>query len=449
MALRRTIPIVSSLALVGISMAATVVSAHPEHGNFAAWQGPSNTQPVSGPDVHIKARLSFGDDGVASWAVDVVAPPEDGDAYPGYGTVCAQTTGDRPPTTVDVDCVWNTTTYPVDGAVAHNGNYVIRITAHNGQRQVFSPAAEPHVTERAVRVVNPTKAPADVKLSFAEGAKQATVRWAPNPEPDVVRYVVQERVGSAEWQTVGETGRKVTTYTRRLATPGTYRYQVAALRAVGEGPETVASPWSAPAGEPKQVVVAEPPKPAPASSSTTTTGPAAEKSAGSPDDLSPRTPEPEGAAPGGGDGSGGGPAGPVAAEAPGPRSASGLVTPIAPGGPGSVESRQSFSGKVVQKDGGPIAAPVPSDPRVIDQPDGPYSETLPYPKADTPPPAADPELETVDPEDTEAAIGLPASDSSDPRAVVVPLAGGLLLFVFAMLAFYVSRRSGAVVLNAE
>lgn len=452
MALRRTFAL-ASLSLVTVALAAPPASAHPEHGNFVEWRGPSDTQPVSGDEVHIRARLNFGDDGVQSWSVEVVAPPEVAGAYPGYATICESSTGGTPPLTADVDCVWDTTAYPADDAVAHNGRYLIRVSARNGERRVFSPSSEAHTAERAVRVVNPTSAPTDVNLSVADGAKQATLRWAPNAEPDVVRYVVQEKIGSGEWQTVGETGRKVTTYTRRLGAPGTYRYQVAALRSTGDGDQTVASPWAAPAGEPKQVVVAEPPKPT--TTTTATTAPPAGKasegdgpksdSPGSPGGTGGPAPSP---APEGAPGVPAGPPSPegtpkVAAGEPAPAPRGAIVTPIAPGRPGSVESQQSFSGKVIDKGAGAAPAPAPQPKvRVVNQPDGPYSETLPYPKREAPAAPAEPDLDPVDAGDTEAAIRLPAPGrDGDARAVLVPLAGGLLIFVFAMLALHVSRQS--------
>jgi hypothetical protein len=455
MTLRRTLALAALPLLTLTALPASPVGAHAEHGNFVQWKGPSDTEPVSGEEVHIRARLSFGEDGVQSWAVEVVAPPDVADAYPGYGTICESSSSGQAPLAAEVDCVWDTTMYPTGATIAHNGRYLIRITARNGDRRIFSPDPEPHTAERAVRVVNPTSAPRDVKLSVAENNKQATLKWAPNPEPDVIRYVVQEKVGSAEWQTVGETGRKVTTYTRKLAAPGTYRYQVAAVRSTGEGDGTVASAWAAPAGEPKQAVVAEPPKP----STTTTTAPKASK-AESGDEPKPHTPEdPAAPAP---EGTPAPPAGPVMPDGEQNRSASeapasggsgqpALVTPIAPGKPGSVESKQAFSGKVVDNSGKPVKpAPAPKQPRVINQPDGPYSETLPYPKQESPAAPADPNLDTVDAADEEAAIRLPSSDpKEDARAVLVPLAGGLLIFVFAMLGLHVSRRGAAALAEVE
>jgi hypothetical protein len=41
-------------------------------------------------------------------------------------------------------------------------------------------------------------------------------------------------------------------------------------------------------------------------------------------------------------------------------------------------------------------------------------------------------------------VGLPeANGRDDTRRLLIPLAGGLLLFVFAMHALYASRRAGA------
>jgi hypothetical protein len=115
-----------------------------------------------------------------------------------------------------------------------------------------------------------------------------------------------------------------------------------------------------------------------------------------------------------------------------------LVTPIAPGSPGSVGIGGTSAGNLVQKGGATLLTPAT---RI--EPDGPYSETLPYPKADPPPVDDDEGIGKV-------LVGLPAVIASDNRReLVIPLAGGLLLFVLAMHALYFSRRSAEEPLDPD
>ncbi|MGH9040841.1 MAG: hypothetical protein ACRDZ3_11485, partial [Acidimicrobiia bacterium] len=344
--MRRTLACAGLALLVGPLLVPGAASAHSEHGSFAAWHSPGDGARLSGRSYHIRASVRFGDDGVKSWAVAVLAPP--GTDYPGFGTICEQTVGGAP-ISAEIDCPWDTATYP-DGKPSQNRPYVIRITATNAERGLFSPPPEAHSTERGVKVVNDVQTPSGVTLSSSDAGRQATVRWAPNPEPDITSYVIQERVGSDGWRTVGEAGSHLRTFNRRLSAPGTYRYQVAARRSTGDGSDTLQSAFAGPSGEPREIVK-EAPKPPP---TTTTTAPPKKPSKPDPD------PDPDpGPAPGNGDESGArppaadGPPTPVQAggtttettapAAPGeaapatpPPGAAALVTPIAPGAPGSV-----------------------------------------------------------------------------------------------------------------
>ncbi|MGH8999485.1 MAG: hypothetical protein ACRDY7_08850 [Acidimicrobiia bacterium] len=452
------------VALTSLSVAASPAASHPEHGQFMTWEGPNENQPVSGSEVHIRGRVAFGEDGVSSWAVEVVPAPGSG-PHGGYGTVCERAIGGSPAPSAEIDCVWDTTVYPADKTIAHNGAYVIRVTARNGEAAVFSPPPADHTAERVVRVVNPTRPPSNVKLSFAESAKQATVQWSANPEPDVARYVVQERVGKGEWKTVGETGSKVTTFTRRLGAPGTYHYQVAALRLTGSGDQTIRSAWAAPTGKTRQVVVAEPPPP------TTTSTTAPEDGGDQESEPDPRTaaespaaggagaapPSPDGSAPAAPEAGEEAPEGDEAADEPAPAGPDrdSIVTPITPGRPGNVTESESFEAGVGERrERASAAAPRrPARPRVREYPDGPFERTLPYPEQAEPAAPAEPEPAPV-PEEVEpgeeAFVELGAEDSGDDaRQTLVPMAGGLLLFVLAMLALHVNRRAGVEALEAE
>jgi hypothetical protein len=392
-----------------------------EEPAFVQWQSPEDGARLSGPSVHIKAKVGF-HGGVRGWAVEVMAP--DGEAYPSWGTIC-EGTESRAPAYVNIDCVWDTTHYPEDAGPTQNQPYVVRITTEGKSS---------HTDERGVTVSNPVSPPRDVRLGFADNTKQATIRWAPNPEPDIVSYVVQERVGDGPWKSVGQAGGKVTTFTRNLSAPGTYRYQVAALRSAGSGTDTLQSAWAAPAGEPKQIVVAEPKRP---EASTTTTQPPVSAAPGGepgppagpgdPGDPVPMT----AAAPNPGD--------PAAPGAPAPDGGTDLsrngamVSPIQSGRPGSVQSGGATSGGATTPK---PAKPNKEDQEVVEGPDTGFSTELPYEQAG----------ESVEDDGDgvgRVLVGLPEAIGGDEtRQLLVPLAAGLLLFVFAMHIFYVSRRAG-------
>jgi hypothetical protein len=449
--MRRTLACAGLSLLVSPFLLSAPASAHAEHGTFVSWHSPGEGAGLSGRGYHIRATVNFGNDGVKSWSLAVNAPA--GAGYPGFGTVCEQTVGGAP-LSAEIDCPWDTTTYR-DGNLSQNRVYVIRITATNAERSLFSPPSEAHSTERRVSVVNDVAAPSGVALSSSEAGRQATVRWAPNREPDVTSYVIQERFGSDGWRTVGEAGSELRSFSRRLSAPGTYRYQVAARRSTGNGSETLQSPFAGPASEPKEIVV-EPPKPPP---TTTTTAPPPKNA-----DAPPPAPGPD---PGTGGDSSRPPAGdgePVPVEAggtaeggnpppapapdgstpapgdpaPAAPGAPMLVTPIAPGSPGSVGLGGTSAGNLVQKGGASPRTPVTAA-----EADGPYSETLPYPKAAPPPVNEDEGIGKV-------LVGLPAVIASDNRReLVIPLAAGLLLFVVAMHFLYFSRRSAEADLEPD
>jgi hypothetical protein len=427
------------LALLALTLVPSPASAHSGHENFLQWRSPGDGQSVSGPAVAIRARVSF-DDGVRDWSVEVLG----GSDHPEFGRICSQTVGGSPGSS-DIECIWDTTDY-AGGGKSENGEYRIKITATNAGRGLLSPRIEAHSGERAVKVNNPTSPPRNVKLSFSEVSRQATVRWDPNSEPDIVRYVIQERRASEPWQTVGETPATTTTFARRLSTPGSYRYQVAAQRSDGSN-GTLQSSWSGPSSEPRELVVPDTRKPAP--NTTTTTGPPSQAGSGPPPDQpapGPGDVPPGGAPVSGGTTEGGPPPAEgdrAAAAAPPPeavRPGGGLLfTPIQSGTPGSVQSKEKFSGKVVNP-----SAPSPAPrPREAEEKDTGYDVALPYPKRDN-----------QGNQHPDGIVGvltrLPTTLSDqDRRPLIVPLAAGLLLFVFAMHALYLSRRAEERMVQAD
>jgi hypothetical protein len=438
-------------ALAGLALGAAVLPAgrvlaqgNGEQAAFIQWQSPDDGARVGGQAYHVKAKVAL-DGGVKSWAVQALAP--DGSDYPGYGTICEKAEGGSP-AYVNIDCVWDTTAYPNDGGPAQNRPYIVRVTAQGGPRSgMFSngQAPGPRHEDRNVTVSNPVSAPRNVKLAWADDTRQATVQWQANPEPDITSYVVQEKFGDGPWKNVGQAGGKVTTFTRDLSATGTYRYQVAAVRAAGSGSDTIQSAWSGPSAEPKQIIVQAPKRP---ETTTTTTEPYAADAAGDTGGSGgPAAPPPPGApapvtASGQANGDPAAPGGPAPAGATGDTSRNGaLVTPIQPGSPGSVKSGGATVGSPV---GPPAAKPGTSTTTTekLDESEGPdtgFSSALPYKKG---PDAKE------DKEDGEAAgrvlVGLPETvGGEDTRHLLIPLAAGLLLFVFAMHALYASRRAAA------
>jgi hypothetical protein len=345
------------------------------------------------------------------------------------------------PNYVNIDCAWDTTAYPNDGGPSQNRPYVVRISAENAEKGAFAPPTTMHRDDRNVTVANPVSAPRDVRLGFSESNREATVGWRPNPEPDITSYIVQERVGDGPFKTVGQAGGKVTTFTRTLATAGTYRYQVAALRPAGSGNDSLQSAWTGPAAEPKQIVVTDPPRP----STTSTTAPYEAGNSGSGDPGANGGGSPPGAPAPGGSGvpapatASGAANDPSASStganppAEGSRSAA-LVTPIQAGAPGSVRSGGATTGNLTTA---PTAKPAKATTTTeAEGPDPGFSPALPYQEG-----APD-----SDKEDGQAMgrvlVGLPeAIGGESTRHLLVPLAAGLALFVFAMHAFYASRRA--------
>jgi len=438
-----TLAALAGLALPLLPGGRALAQGNSEQPAFVQWQSPDEGAKVAGQSVHVKARVAF-DGGVKSWSVEALAP--DGADYPGFGTLCEKAEGGSP-ATVNIDCVWDTTAYPDDGGPAQNRPYVVRITAQGGAKSggMFSNNSNqpppPRHDNRNVIVSNPVSAPRDVHLGWTDNTKQATVQWQPNPEPDITSYVVQERVGDGPWKTVGQAGGKVTTFTRNLSAPGTYRYQVAALRAAGSGNDTIQSAWSGPSAEPKQIVVAAPKRPEP---TTTTTQPPVADVAG--DTGAPGGPADPGTAPAPGSAAGS-PNGPAGPGAPAPATAGSdtprgaFVSPIQPGSPGSVKSGGVTFGAplapLAAKPGQPAAKP--ELPDESEGPDTGFSSSLPY-KA----PAAAGNEKEDGADGGRMLVGMPETPGGDDtRRLLIPLAGGLLLFVFAMHALYASRRAAA------
>jgi hypothetical protein len=461
--MRRHLVAAAILAALGFGLTVPVALAHndPDLHTLAWGASPGPTTANDGAQVFsndevVAAAVDF-DDGVRSW--DVVIRPVNG----GQPSTChenlAQEDG-KYPTRVYINCPWDTTratnhtlpgsTRGVDASKSTfsrtwqsqdlgpsvNGKYTIEITAYNGG-QAFSCGlltgcqtlpVEPHPLFqsgsdpprwREVWVTNAVIDPAGVTNSFDASTNRLRVNWAPNPEPDV-SYIVQEKVNDGKWSSGAAVPGNATTYERAIEQPGRYQYRVAAVR----------------------------PAPTSGSGDGASATKKSEYIATSAVDIAQVTPP---TTAGGGNGADGAPDG----GDPGvflPTDPTSSTTAPAGAGPrASAPSKQSAGRAPGRSTGsrpsGSVSRPAGSGDQLGDaegegmEDDG-YSATLPYDQREQ-----DGELiDELEGEDEEALMipGTPVPDPRDTRALVVPLAAGLALFVFAMQCTVVLRRRPAM-----
>jgi hypothetical protein len=358
------------------------------------------------------------DDGVDQWRIEM--RPEVG----GEVTFCDKTApaGSDFGTDYYFRCNWDTTRLGNmsdlapkgtlgTGPASPNGRYVITITAWNKGRSqgVLSSAIprEAHVvsTTRTVIVQNPVSAPTGVSRSYDSNTGRVTVTWAPNPEPDVQKYVIQEKRGSGGWENVGERPHGANSFEKALSDVGTYQYRVAAVR-----PEVAQSSFSE--GSPLEVAASPPPPSATPDGSAQPPGP-------EPGVTVLETPTT------------------ATTTQPGAIAAPGGSRPPAGGGGSGLFARPSVN-----------SLPRPSAPKTTPTTiDTGYSAELPYdtaPKTQKGVLADDEELAGAEqPQSMTKLINVPRP--RDPRSLLVPMAGGLTIFVFAMQMTYVVRRRPALV----
>lgn len=353
------------------------------------------------------------DDGIARWRVEM--QPKAG----GPPAFCDKTGS------WDADlwfrCNWDTahigdmTGLEPDQALASNvvsanGEYVLTVKVWNKGRSGCSIlctnyVAEEHVLtpSRTVILQNPVSAPTGVNRSYDSNTGKVTVTWAASPEPDIQKYIIQEKKGSGGWETVGERPHGATSYDRQITDVGTFQYRVAAER-----PQVAQSGYS----EAAPLEIAAPPPPA----------------SGGEAPAGPAGPEPGVT---------------VLGEEPTTSTTvqGGAVAPPGgfrppAGGGSSLFARPSVTG-----------IPRPSAPKTTPTTiDTGYSAELPY---NTAPKTQNGVLEdgqelagAEEPQSMTKIITVPRP--RDPRSLLVPLAGGLTLFVFAMQMTYVVRKRPAL-----
>jgi hypothetical protein len=360
------------------------------------------------------AAKAYMDDTIVRWRIEM--RPEAG----GEPAFCDKTSPDWG-SDLSFRCNWDTTrigdmtgltkdTSLGGGPIAPNGRYVITVTVWNkGKPKTLlmgERVAEQHVLtpSRTVILQNPVSTPGGVNRSYDSNTGKVTVTWAPSPEPDIQKYIIQEKMGSGGWDTVGERPHGATSFDRQLSDVGTYQYRVAAVRPeVAQSGFSEAAPLEVAAPPPPPGAVAESPGPAGPEPGVTTF-----------DEPTTSTTVQGGAI------------------APAPGRA---ARPPAGGG-SSLFARPSVGSL-------PRPAAPKTTPTTVDTG---YAAELPYNTA--------PKTQKGVLEDDQELAGDEAPQSMtriitvprprDPRALLVPLAGGLTIFVFAMQLTYVVRKRPAL-----
>jgi hypothetical protein len=303
-----------------------------------------------------------------------------------------------------------------------NGKYMIQVRVHSAGQTCGLVTCAPDPGKEAdyelfqdanaqrwreTYAVNGIADPAQVANSFNPQTNRITVTWAPNPEPDV-SYVVEEKVDGGAYQKIADVPGNATTYDRVIERPGKYQYNVAAVRPAG---------------------TAEDP------SATKRSGFVATQAV----DIAQVTP-PTSAGPNGPDGS-------VDGGDPGVFMPSDPTTTTATGrGAPAKSSSSGRPGGFTAPRPGTSSRPTGSTARPGEEaegegPDDGYSATLDYGQQDG-------EIDELGEEEEEVASVIPGGVTvprpRDTRALLIPMALGLLVFVFAMQMIVLLRRRPAM-----
>jgi hypothetical protein len=458
--MRRRLVAAATLAALGLGLSIPLAWAHGDAGEHRfAWGADPATAPdgddVSGNDELVAAAVEF-IDGVKSW--DVVIRPVNG----GQPSTChediAQQNG-KYPQKIYINCPWDTTraknhtlagsTAPADAqrpdftrtwqsqdlGPSVNGKYTIEITAYNSGQDYNCGIitgckrlpVEPHSLYqsgsnpprwREVWVRNGVSEPTGVTNAFDATTNKLRVNWAPNPEPDV-SYIVQERVGDGKWSSGAAVPGNATTYERAIEQPGKYQYRVAGVRPA----PTSVDPASTKRSEYVATSAVDIAQVTPPTTAGGTNGADGTPDGGDPGVFVPTDPTSPTTAPAG--------AGPRAS-AP-PRSVvrpTGRISGARPSGsissPGSSPSQLGDAeGEGMEDDG--------------------FSATLPYDQQEQ-----EGEIDELADGEVESMIpGAVVPRPRDTRALLIPLASGLALFVFAMQCTVVLRRRPAMNTTTE
>jgi len=232
----------AGLGLLALLQATPAGAAEPSPGLRWKSGGERTSDNRLSGTVHLRADVSS-DHPVDGWAITVVTPS----GAPVFGVVCRDTFP-RAQTSFSLDCAWETTHYS-DQRPSANGHYLVRLTTQDAN------GAQPAGPDRPVAVTNQAAAPSDATVNYDDAGRQATVTWTPNPEPDVIRYDIEERQGNGPWTRVAATVKPQ--WQTAVTEPGDRSFRVAAERRNADGatggpgawaPVTPSRPTASPGG---------------------------------------------------------------------------------------------------------------------------------------------------------------------------------------------------------
>lgn len=394
--------------------------------------------------VTVKADFT---DGVKKWEVRLV--PVNG----GTPSTCREEIAplnNSYPNKVYINCPWDTTRAAdrtLDGRTPYdevdnqnyqrswrvadhgpsvNGRYTIEVTVWNAGAdglltpdippdQPFQLFQDPNASPpwRQVWVANGVADPTGVNTAFDPASNRIVVTWAPNPEPDV-SYRVQEKIGDGQWSNGVDVPGNATRYERAVEHPGSYTYQVQAIRpaptADSAGTVKRSRAVAAPAVEVAQIA---PP---------TTAGP--NSADGAPDGGDPGVFIP-------GDTS----------TTTGPGGTGGTARPV----PTSSRSGPTAGFRPSGATGRPTGTTAERGEAEGEEPDNGFSTVLPYDQRET--------LAEAEEGDEEAApqtlAGGVVPKPRDTRQLLIFMAISLALFVFAMQLTVLVRKSKPVPVGAN
>lgn len=350
----------------------------------------------------VNANSNLVDGKITKWSVEVAPLNE---SHPSAARVlCSQTVSEVE--SVAVVFTWDTRRIPPVSETVGSGNctslstsvpagvsepsangshkLLVRVTT----KDLIKPTDKIH--ERQIDLDNAPADPTGLSATFNKSGQQMTVQWTMAPEPDVSGYAVDQcrkstsaqQCSSSDWVRVAEAApRSANSVTLSLSQPGAYSYRVAAKRAGMSG--TLWSGWT----------------------ETSTPVVLASESGGGSDGGSDSTDGTDGT-----DGSSPAPTNTLPKQSD---SGSGGGGDGGPGNTGSTGGDRRRSGL---------------PPRLIERAevDAGYEEALPY---------------GAKPLDELSGGGGLIGNARGVGLALVPVAGGLILFVFAMQMRYLSRRA--------
>lgn len=396
--MRRRLLAAAALGLLAAAALTPVASAHSAHD--LRWVGRDGQPPLKDGDVVYGSDFldldvrQLGSDTVTSWRIEMVHEPT--------GVVSFCDGGDMGEDNMTLRCNWDTAhvgemsdvqpgKHLAGAPAAANGTYLVKATVWGRDCHILGcgDIEVHHAPEFRLTVGNDLVKPAMPVARSENGT--IFVEFHRNPEPDAVT-MLQERVNGGAWADKG-----TDTHFQRPGDPGVYEYRAVASR-----------PHSSQVGSdvtPAFEVSAPPPPPAPGDPGTIAPPPGETPTTASPGTTGTTT-----------------------------RPKSGTSTR-----PRGTEQSRGLSGSTLFTR--PTVRQAPPSTTVTTVDDG-FQEAITYP---TQPP------KMVEMPGEERAVERLITEERpiDVRGMLVPLAGGLAVFVFAMQMIYMARRRPSIATTSD